>query len=200
MPKSMIEPMKRIMHEWEAMDGHEYEYYFNEAVVGKEYELSKSTYFIPFQTLHRVPSCGYTLFEKKRKLKAEFANLKEKEILELKKKKTEFTEIVNTPIFSYTGDTQIEFWKENPEVLKSKVLFLEATYIDEQKKISSARDWGHTHLLELLPLLGDFQGEKLVITHVSSRYSPKAIKAVLDQKIPPNLQGKIDFFPHELST
>jgi ribonuclease Z len=195
MPPEMIGPLTEIMKQWGKIEGHEYSFQFREAIAGKEYELGTNTFFKPFKTIHRVPSVGYTIFERKKKLKPEFENLSESEILELKKNKTPFVSTVSTPIFSYTGDTQIEFWNLNPEVLNSRILAMEVTYWDNKKTISQARDWGHIHLDEVLPKLSEFKGEKLIFTHVSSRYSPDYVKKILSERIPEKMKDKVDFFP-----
>ncbi len=195
MPGAMVEPLTRIMKEWGYVDGHTYHFVFREAVPGEEIEVSTNIFAVPFPTVHRVPSVGYTLYERKKKLKPEFAGKTEADIRALREEKVKITEIVKTPLFSYTGDTQIEFWERNPEVLKSKILCVEATYIDKTKTVAEAREWGHTHLDEILPLLPEFQGEKLIVTHISSRYSPGYIKSVLEEKVPREFRNRVDFFP-----
>jgi ribonuclease Z len=200
MPSAMMPSMKNIMHEWEKIDGHTYSFEFAEAKVGEEIELTPHCFFKPFKTFHRVPSVGYTIFEKRKKLKPEFADKKDREFVKMKNEGVEFTDMVKTPIFAYTGDTKIEFWEENPEVLQSKILFVEVTYLDQKKTVNDAREWGHIHLDEILPLLPEFKGEKLVFTHISSRYQGKFTQQVLQEKIPKEFHSKVDFFPRGLAT
>lgn len=198
MPKSLIGPLTEIMNIWEKIENHKFNYEFRAAEINFEYPLSPNTFFKSFNTFHRVDSQGYTIFEKRKKLKKEFSNKTERELIELKRLKTELTETLCLPIFSYTGDTKIEFWDSNPEVLNSKVLFMEVTYWDNQKTVEQARNWGHLHFDEVLPRLEQFRGEKLVFTHVSSRYSQKEIISILNKKIPTKLKTKIDFFPRTI--
>ena len=195
MPEAMVSGMKQIMKVWGQIDGHDYNVDFRAGVVGQEYEIDENHFFIPFETFHRVPSMGYTIYETKRKLKPEYLNLNQGEIVRLKNSGKELTDQVRIPLFSYTGDTTIDFWEKNPEVLKSKVLFIEATFWDQKKTIADAKQWGHIHLDEIIPRLADFQGEKLVLTHISSRYSPDEIQGFLDQKIPRAFRDKVSIFP-----
>ncbi len=194
MPQPMIAPLIKIIAEWSKIEGHHYEFEFLATTPTLCYKLQEPYSFIPFETFHRTPSQGYTIYETRKKLKKEFQSKKESEILELKNKGIEVSEPVHLPIFSYTGDTQIEFWKKNPEVLKSKILFVETTYWDDKKSIMSAREWGHIHFDEILPLLFQFKGEKLVFMHISSRYRPEYIYKIIKSQIPQDLQQKVDLF------
>ncbi len=69
-------------------------------------------------------------------------------------------EVHHTPLVSFTGDTQIEFLDSRDWVRKSKILIMEATYLDNKKTIEQARIWGHTHLEEIIPRLKDIESEK----------------------------------------
>lgn len=195
MPENMIEPMTKILYEWQKIDGHEYQFDFRSAKVGKIYELDKIHSFKPFKTFHRVPSMGYTIFENRKKLKKEFEYTSQAEIVQFKKSGMELTENISIPIFSYTGDTTMEFWDKNPEVLNSKILFMEVTYWDKKKTIKDAHEWGHIHLDEVIERLEEFKGEKLVFTHISSRYSPEYANKILFEKVPSQYHEKIATFP-----
>ncbi len=195
MPEVMVEPLKNVMKEWFKIDGHEYTFEFLPVEPGIKYGLGNNHYFKPFKTFHRIPSVGYTIFETRHKLKQEFANLSQKEILDIKSRGEELTEEISLPIFSYTGDTTMDFWKANSEVLNSRVLFMEVTYWDTKKSVDDARKWGHIHLYEVIDRLDEFKGEKIVFTHLSSRYSVEYAKTILQKHIPKRHWNKVDIFP-----
>jgi len=197
MPEVMLGPMTNILKEYQKIDSHEYEVDFRGIEIGKEYYFDKVHSFKPFKTFHRVPSCGYTVFENRKRLKKEFQNLSESEIIKLKKQKIEFTEEYSLPVFSYTGDTTMKFWDENPEVLKSKVLFMEVTYWDKKKSVETAQEWGHIHLDEVIDRIDDFKGEKLVFTHISSRYTLEYARRLLMERVPKKYHDLIDIFPQK---
>lgn len=195
MHPEMVEPMENIMKEWLKIDGHQYTFEFLPVEVGVKYQLDNNHYFKPFKTFHRVPSVGYTIFETRKKLKTEFLNSTQQEILDQKSRGVELTEEISLPMFSYTGDTTMDFWSANPEVLTSKVLFMEVTYWDTKKSIDEAREWGHIHLYEVIDRLDDFKGEKIVFTHLSSRYSVEYARSILQKEVPKRHWDKIDIFP-----
>ncbi len=91
----------------------------------------------------------------------------------------------------------MKFWDENPEVLKSKVLFMEVTYWDKKKSVETAREWGHIHLDEVIDRMDDFKGEKLVFTHISSRYTPEYARKLLFERVPKVYHDMVDIFPQE---
>lgn len=195
MPESMVDSMGKILKEWQKIDGHEYDFDFRGVKAGEEYALDKIHSFKPFQTFHRVPSVGYTIFENRKKLKKEFQNLSEQEIVKLKKQNVDLTENISFPMFSYTGDTKMEFWGKNPEVLRSKILFMEVTYWDQKKSVKTAQEWGHIHLDEVIDRLDEFKGEKLVFTHISSRYTPEYAKKLILERVPKRYHDLVVIFP-----
>ena len=84
----------------------------------KEYPLSGNTFFKALKTTHRIPSQGYTIFERVKKLLPEFLNLSGNEIVEQKNKGTNLTEDKETPLVSFSGDTQMN----NQEGSKEKLI------------------------------------------------------------------------------
>lgn len=195
MPGHMVSPMKQIMATWEQMEGHQYQYHFNPVEPGDPVPLRTDLVVRPFTTYHRIPSLGYTLFRRKKGLKSEYTHLSGNEIRERRKSGEEVEEYWEEPEISFSGDTRIEFFDDNEVVRKSRILVTEVTYIDDRKSVENARDWGHIHLDELIPRLERFEGEKIVVTHLSSRYSVSDCIKILDQRVPAELRSKIDVFP-----
>ena len=54
-----------------------------------------------------------------------------------------------------------------------------------------AREWGHTHLDELIAQADAFQNEAILLIHFSARYKRSDILAALDAKLPPSLRGRV---------
>jgi ribonuclease Z len=195
MPESMIDPLTRIMKTWAEIEKYEYTRNFIAVKGGETFKLSNSYFVKPFKTVHRIDSFGYTLFHTKTKLKSELANLSQDELRQVRESGTEITRPIETPLVSFTGDTQIEFLQSEPWIQKSKILFLEATYLDSDKPIQSARDWGHTHLDEIIPILPQLECEKIVLIHSSARYPIEVARGILARKIPKEFQEKVVLFP-----
>ncbi|MGZ3796092.1 MAG: MBL fold metallo-hydrolase [Pseudobdellovibrionaceae bacterium] len=195
MPKSLVEPLDHIMKIWQQIEGHEYKYKFNPVEADLEIPV-KGNYFIKvFPTRHRIDSFGYTLFQAHKKLLPKYQGLSQQELVQLKKEGHHLNEFINTPLVSFTGDTQIEFLHSRPWIRQSKILLLEATYLDDRKSIEHARTWGHTHLHEILPHLNEIKSEKIVIIHTSSRYTWEEAKKLVYQQVPEKDRHRVELFP-----
>ena len=195
MPQSLVEPMTEIMNIWEKIEGHEYKFNFIGVKADDEFHLNQQCYVKAFPTTHRIESFGYTLFEVQKKLKAEYTGLKEDQIVDLRRQGKEVNDIHHFPTVTFTGDTQIEFLDSRPWIKKSKILIMETTYLDERKTIEAARQWGHTHLDEVIPRLDEIESEQIVFIHVSSRYSTEETLRIFKKRIPEKHQNRIILFP-----
>lgn len=195
MPSSMIPFMTKIMANWEEMEGHQYQYRFIPWEQGNEIAIRKDLLVKAFPTFHRIPSLGYTLFRIHKRLKPELVGLSGREIQERRHQGEEVDIKTMVPEISFSGDTKIEFFDECQWVRQSRILVVEATYLDEKKSVQNARDWGHIHLDEIIPRLSQFEGEKILLTHLSSRYDRDTWESLLDRKIPSQFRDRVEVFP-----
>lgn len=195
MPSSLVEPLTEIMNLWSKIEGHAYSYEFIPLQPDEEVELNAQHFIKAFPTKHRIDSLGFTLFEKNKKLRSEYQGLHKAELVKLKNEGIEIDEVFETPLVSFTGDTEIDFLHSRPWVKKSKILLMECTYLDDQKPIEHAKKWGHIHINEVLPLLKEIESEKIVFIHASSRYSDREAVRLLKEKIPVEYHSRIEIFP-----
>lgn len=172
-PEEILPGLQRILKEWELLEDYKLPCQLIPMAPNNSVALSEDISVTPFRTVHRVPSLGYTLFSKKKKLKPEFVGKHPQEIVQLKQKGVVTEEYISSPEMSFTGDTQIEVLERHPEILSSRLLFFEVSFYDDAKPVSEAKKWGHTHFEEMLPYLAEFRGEKLVLIHHSARYRMK---------------------------
>jgi ribonuclease Z len=94
------------------------------------------------------------VYSVKNKLKKEFLGLPSEKIKELKLSGVQITDTIRVPEVAFTGDTTPDFIldKANKDVLEAKLLIMEATFLDGSVTIEHARNYGHTHLFEVLIL------------------------------------------------
>jgi ribonuclease Z len=194
-PENFLEPLREIFRVWQECDGHEYSFSLQAARPGEIYDLDKLYAFKPFRTVHRVNSQGYLLYQKKKRLKERFRGASREEILSAKAKGEDPNESVLEPAIAFTGDTQIEFLDSDPDVGKAKILFVEATFWDENRPVSHAREWGHIHIDEILEALPRLQNEKIVLIHTSVRYSLGALEEILERRLPQAEKSRVMIFP-----
>lgn len=195
LPETIIPAVRSLMDIWQELEGHEYQYELRTLNPGQEpVELKNGFSIESFKTVHRVRSQGYRLFQKTKKLKPEYAGLSGDEIKGLRSKGQAVTEMITEPAFAFTGDTQVEVFSEFPDLLRTRVLFVECTYYDDRKSVASAREWGHIHLEELKPVIEAFKGERFVLIHPSRKYRPHEVWPIVEKYLGRKLCEKVDLF------
>ena len=197
MPKEAIEPFQRMMSIWHEIDQFEYAFEFREAKPGQLYPLKGEYAFRTFPTFHRVPSQGYNIVARKKRLKTEYKAATPHELGRLRREGLELEESYEENLISFTGDTRIEFL-ENDLARRAKVLFMEVTYWDEKKSVANAREWGHIHFDEFLPELGKIEAEKIVLIHASARYKTRELEQIIADRVPEHLKSKLILFARPL--
>ena len=190
-PLEVKEPLEKILNLWGEIEGFENRFHITGTVDGHLYPIHANYYFKSIRSLHRVPSSAYMIVEKTHKLKEEYRNLPGNKIAELKHNHEDIFYESNKPLVVFSGDTKIELVLENEEIQKTKILFLECTYIDDKRPVERARQWGHIHLDEIIENAEAFRNiEKLFLIHFSPRYSNEDIAAALKEKMPSWLYAK----------
>lgn len=195
LPASVVPSMKEILRLWGDIEGYHLPYELIGVTDGQEFPIDAHRFVKSFSTKHRVDSFGYALIEKKKKLKPQYATLSENEIKQLAKSGTALSETVSIPWLAFTGDTEIEFLDKNPWVTQVKYLVMECTYVDDVKDVAHAKKWGHTHIDELVSYLPKIQSEKIILIHLSSRYSLEMVWDCLKKKIPASELERFILFP-----
>jgi len=191
LPASATVGIRKIMQCWSELEKHEYQYNLIESDLDTKVEINKAFVFQAFPTSHRVDSNGYTVYRRKKKLKKAYQQLEQKALNQVREAGEEITEEVFTPIFSFTGDTTIEFLDLSEDAKNSQVLMLEVTYMDDQKSVESAKKRGHIHLKEVLPRLSEIKSKKIILMHLSLRHEPEELEKLLDRVLNPKDRKRV---------
>ena len=194
-PPALAEPLDKIIRLWQEIDGHEYTYALRPAEPGVLFDIDKLYAAKPFRTTHRVASQGYLVYQKKKRLKESLRAAGKEAILEARRRGEDPNESYLEPVVAFTGDTQSEFFRADPDIARAKVLFMECTFFDEVKTVEHARRWGHLHLDELLAELPKLGNERIVLIHASVRYSTAYLERILRQKLPEEYRERVVIFP-----
>ena len=135
---------------------------------GDEIEIKNNIYLRLFDTEHTSPSSGYSIVEKRSKLKEEFYELPQEKLRELRAKGKNITRILEVPLVSYTGDTLPGAHLLREDVRKSQIVISECTFIDDDHK-ERAKVGKHMHIDDIAEWLGVLECEALVLVHLSRR-------------------------------
>ena len=192
-PSAVVEPLKNILKNWQIIEDYEYPIQVNPLEIGQEIPITGGFKVKALQAFHRVPCQGYAILRNSKKLKPEYLNYPGQEIKKLKEQGEDIFEVKDIPEFAFSGDSLVDFITHNKEASTAKTLLMECTYIDEKRSVSRAREWGHTHLDEIIEILPELSCENLVLTHFSRRYRKSQIEETLQQKLSEEQLKKITF-------
>ncbi len=143
-------------------------------------EVKNNVFLRGFETEHTCPSFGYTVSERRTKLKPEFVELPQEKLRELKERGTEITRSFEIPLFAYTGDTAPGPHLVREDVRKAQILITECTFLEPDHK-ERARVGMHMHIDDLAEWLRVVESQWIVLVHVSRRTDMAAAKKRIAQ-------------------
>jgi ribonuclease Z len=158
---------------------------------GDEVELGREHVVTVFDTVHTIPSRGYVVWERRNKLKEEFTGLPGEKIKELRLSGVAVTREVRFPLVAYTGDTSPAGLDNCPACFQAKILITEMSFIRASHRRDKIHKFGHMHLDDFIERADRFKNELIVASHFSTRYHPDEVRKLLDNKLPPELKGKM---------
>jgi ribonuclease Z len=189
-PKNLISPIKTIIEAWGKLDGNKIPANLVGVKAGDEHQIKPNLFVKVFPTKHSKGSVGYSVIEKRKKLKPEYTSLTGPQIVELKEQGVEIDYPVEIPIVSYLGDTHYVDFSQLDYIAKSKILVAECTFY-EDKHTGRADAGKHMHINELAQLLESLENEHIVITHTTQRTPMSEIRKILEQALSPDTFKKI---------
>jgi ribonuclease Z len=161
---------------------------------GDEVALRPDLLVRAFRTFHPVPSLGYQLVRRVKKLKPEHRGMAGPEIANRRAAGEDLFDTFDHLELAYATDTLIQVVDHSPEVLASSVLIMECTFLDERKAIADARAGCHIHLDEVIERAEKFANQHVVLMHFSQLYRPDEIAGILDRRLPPELRKRVTPF------
>ena len=161
---------------------------------GAAFSLGKHRWLRPFQTYHRVPSQGYTVWERRHRLRDEFHGIPGAQLGELRKRGVQLEDARDVALLSFTGDTRSEVLERTPELQHTETLVMETTFLDERVDVAGARSMGHIHLDEVLERAALLPRTEVVLSHFSARYRDEDVRRIVPARLPDELQGIVKLF------
>ncbi|MFT5300713.1 MAG: ribonuclease Z [Mariniblastus sp.] len=158
---------------------------------GQEIELTRELVLNVYNTKHTVPSVGFIVSERRKKLKEEFLELSGEEIRDLRESGTEITVEHRKPLVGYTGDTSPAGLDNNPEFYDAKILITEMTFIAPEHRKELIHKNGHMHLDDFVDRQDKFNNEIVIAGHFSTRYNRHQAEKVVKNRIPEMLGDRL---------
>lgn len=191
LPELAVEPIRRILRLFTRMDRGRLPCELAPATPGQEIELSREHVVTVSATTHTVPSLGFVLWERRRKLKAEFQGLHGEKIRDLRLSGVEVTNEIRKPRLAYLGDSSPGGLDDCPAMFDAEVLIMELTFVASRHRKEKIHKYGHMHLDDVLERRQRFRNELIVAGHFSTRYHPKQIRRYVEQALPDMLDGRL---------
>ena len=158
---------------------------------GQEIELSRELVVRVFATKHTIPSLGFLVWERRRKLKPEYLDLSGDQIRDLRLSGVEVSAEIRIPKLAYLGDTAPQGLDAFPEAYKAEILIMEMTFVAPGERPSVIHKYGHTHLDDFITRADRFENELIIASHYSTRLHPDQIVKIVDRRLPEVLRGRL---------
>jgi ribonuclease Z len=194
MPAETIDPVHKILRQFTRLDRGRLPCELLPAAPGDEIELSRELVVTVTATRHTVPSLGYVVWERRRKLKPEFQELAGEQIRDLRLAGTEVTVELRRPRFAYLGDSSPPGLDSCPQMFTAEVLICELTLIAPGHRKEKIHKFGHMHLDDLVERRERFKNELIIAAHISTRYHPKTVRDLVSQAFPDMLGGRLQLW------
>jgi ribonuclease Z len=191
LPEAAVEPMGRVLRLFSRMDRGRLPCQLLPTKPGDEIELSREHVVTVSPTVHTVPSLGFVVWQRRRKLKPEFQGLPGETIRDLRLGGTEVASEIRLPRLAYLGDSAPGGLDACPAMFEAEVLILELTFVAPSHRKDKIHKYGHIHLDDLLERRERFRNELVIASHFSTRYHPRQIQDHVAKALPDMLGGRL---------
>ena len=179
-PAAISETLNQLIEAAERLEEASYQYELVPFEPGSRVDVGPDLLVEAFETLHVVPSLGYVLKKRRRKLAAAYRGLSGGEIVRLKSEGVSVSEEFEEAWVAYCGDTRIELFEKEPFLLSVPVLIVECTFMGPGMRDRGAR-YGHIHLEDLAEYSDRFENEVIVLSHLSRRYRTRDLREQVNE-------------------
>ena len=158
---------------------------------GDEVELSRELVVTASATKHTVPSLGFVVWERRRKLRPEYTELRGDQIRDLRLSGVDVTEERRSPLVAYLGDSSPEGLDNCPAMYEAQVLIAEMTFVAPGHRKEKIHKHGHMHLDDYVERRDRFQNKTIIAGHFSTRYHDRQIEHYVKKALPNMLNDRL---------
>jgi len=163
---------------------------------GDEVEIKPGLWLRAHASSHTIPSLGYALVEKRKKLRVDLVGLSQSDLRDRRLRGEEITHTVEVPLIAYSGDTEPAPFLFHHDFTNARIVICECTFFDPEHR-DRAKIGKHLHIEDLRPLLAAWKAEHVVVVHASRRtllsYAREQLAAVSGDRAEDSVHLLMDF-------
>jgi ribonuclease Z len=190
-PASAVEGIDRLMRAMERLDRGRLPATLVGVEPGQEVELSRELVVTVHATKHTIPSLGFIVWERRKKLKPEYQDLTGEQIRDLRLGGTEVSAEIRLPRVAYLGDTAPPGLDACPDAFRAEILILEMTFVARGERPDVIHKFGHIHLDDIVARADRFENDWIVASHFSTRLHPDVIQKLVEKALPERLRSRV---------
>ena len=194
LPDEIVHPTRIMLDSWQRLDRGRMNVELIGVKPGDEFELSREHVVTVFKTTHTVPSVGYVVWDRRRKLKPELQGLAQDEIRDRKLAGEEVTDEVRFPLVCYTGDTSPKGLDNCEAAFQARILITELTFYRPEHRREKIHKFGHMHLDDFVERADRFENELIIAGHFSTRYHESQLGRAVQKRVPEQLRDRLDIW------
>jgi len=189
LPEAAVEPMQRVLRLISRMDRGRLPCELLPIRPGDEVELSRELVVSAVPTVHTVPSLGFIVWHRRKKLKPKYLGLPGEKIRDLRLSGVEITDELRTPRLAYLGDSAPAGLDGCPEMYEAEVLIMEMTFVAPSHRKDKIHKFGHMHLDDVVERRE--RNQRIIAAHLSTRYHRRQVEALVRRALPDMLDGRL---------
>jgi ribonuclease Z len=194
LPEPAVEPVRKLLHVVSRLDRGRLPCQLIGIHSGQEISLSRELLVTTHRTSHTIPSLGFIVWERRRKLRLEYQELSGDQIRDLRLSGQEVTDERRIPKLAYLGDSTPAGLDDNPDMYRAEVLITELTFVAPDHRRQTIRKLGHMHLDDIVQRRERFQNKMIIASHFSTRYHERQVQRLVEQALPGLLDGRLQLW------
>jgi ribonuclease Z len=191
LPAQAVDDVDRLLRAFQRLDRGRMPVNLVGVEPGQEIELSRELVVVAFPTRHTIPSLGFLVYERRKKLKPEYHDLANDQIRDLRISGVEVSAEMRVAKVAYLGDTAPAGLDALPDLYRAEILILEMTFVAPNERPERIHKYGHTHLDDIIDRADRFQNEVIVASHFSTRLHSDAIARIVERRLPDCLRSRL---------
>jgi ribonuclease Z len=184
--------IQRLMEVWSDIEGHHAPGDIEGVLDGDEIKIRRDMFIRAFDVNHSAKALGFSIIERRHKLKPELIGKTGPQLVALKKQGIAIEDFVQVPLVTYCGDTAIGDFLNLEYVTNAGILIIECTFF-EQDHLRRARVGRHIHVSDLRHILERVRSQHVVLTHVTRRTDLRQAKRIARDAVSPTDADRISF-------